>query len=76
MRPQRRGWHGSSFDLGGVLSDCWWLMQAVQSFGSEGALLQLLTQGLRGVSTQMLGLDVGPRPMAVMPDIKVRSASM
>jgi len=34
-------------------------------------LLQLLTQGLRGASTNMLGLGVGPRPMAVMPDIKV-----
>ncbi len=54
-----------------MLSICRWLMQAVQSFGSEGALLQLLTQGLRGASAQMLGLDVGPRPMAVMPDIKV-----
>ena len=48
-----------------------WLLQAVLSFGSEGALLQLLTQGLRGASTNMLGLGVGPRPMAVMPDIKV-----
>ena len=46
-------------------------LQAMLNLGAEGALLQLLTRGLRGASTQMLGLNVGPRPMAVMPDIKV-----
>ena len=45
--------------------------QAVLSLASEGGVLQLLTQGWRGASTQMLGLDSGVRPMAVMPDVKV-----
>ena len=54
-----------------VLIVCQLVIQAVQSIGSEGALLQLLTQGLRGAKTTTLGLGVGPQPMAVMPDIKV-----
>ena len=65
MRPYK-GMHVVCCKMTGELAS-----QAVLSLGAEGALLQLLTQGLRGAGTKMLGLNVGPRPMAVMPDIKV-----
>ncbi len=47
-------------------------LQAVQSLGAEGSLNHLLTQGWRGAGNQILGLIIGPQPMAVMPDIKVK----